>query len=135
MLADTRDRAVLCIEEPENGMHPSRVPILVDLFRDYAFDGEFAVDDHNPLRQVVLNTHSPEVARQLSFEDLVFVQRAYAKDKLASAFRPIDGTWRTNLDDGSCAPPLRRQAVADFVGGSPVNQALVQVDFDFGSAR
>lgn len=64
MLVDIRDRAVLCIEEPENGIHPSRVPNLAELLRDYAVDASEAADSDNPLRQVVLNTHSPEVARQ-----------------------------------------------------------------------
>ena len=33
MLVDVQDRAVLCIEEPENGIHPSRVPNLAELLR------------------------------------------------------------------------------------------------------
>ena len=41
-------------------------------------------------RMVVLNTHSPEVARQLSIDDLVFVERALTKnDGPVSAFRPV----------------------------------------------
>lgn len=79
MLADVRDRAVLCIEEPENGIHPSRVPNLVELLQDYAVDVESPVASDDPLRQVVLNSHSPEVARQLPFRDLVFVERALTK--------------------------------------------------------
>ena len=43
MLADVRDRAVLCIKEPKNGIHPSRVPNLTDLLRDYAVDVEESV--------------------------------------------------------------------------------------------
>ncbi|MCY4222235.1 MAG: hypothetical protein OXD35_11370, partial [Thiotrichales bacterium] len=46
---------------------------LAELLRDYAVDASDAVGPDNPLRQVVLNTHSPEVARQLSFDDLVFL--------------------------------------------------------------
>ena len=76
MLVDVQDRAVLCIEEPENGIHPSRVPHLVDLLRDYAVDVQEPVDSDNPLRQVIVNTHSPEVARQLDYENIVFVERA-----------------------------------------------------------
>ena len=72
MLLDVQDRAVLCIEEPENGIHPSRVPNLVDLLRDYAVDVEEPVASDNPLRQVTVNTHSPEVARQFSFDDIVW---------------------------------------------------------------
>ena len=140
MLADVRDRAVLCIEEPENGIHPSRVPNLVELLRDYAVDAEEPVAADNPLRQVVLNTHSPEVARQLSFDDLVFVERALTSgDGPISVFRPISGSWRATLSNGteSSAQPIDRQAVVDFIGGSSINPKLRQLnfEFEFGSAK
>ena len=138
MLVDVQERAVLCIEEPENGIHPSRAKTLTELLRDYAVDVSDSVGADNPLRQVVLNTHSPEVARQLSYDDLVFVERALTrKDGPISTFRPIEGAWRANLSDGgdSSAQPIGRQAVGDFIGGSPVNPALGQLRFEFGSAR
>ena len=50
MLADAQDRAVLCIEEPENGIHPSRVPNLAELLRDYAVDVNAPIAADNPLR-------------------------------------------------------------------------------------
>ena len=119
---------MLCIEEPENGIHPSRVPNLAELLRDYAVDVTDPVGADNPLRQVVLNTHSPEVARQLSFDELVFVERALTKkDGPISVLRPISDTWRAALANGMKAGvrPVDRQAVVDFIGGSPVNS-----DFD-----
>ena len=138
MLVDVQDRAVLCIEEPENGIYPSRMPNLAELLRDYAVDPGDEVGPDNPLRQVVLNTHSPEVARQLSFDDLVFVERALTKnDGPVSAFRPVTGTWRASLSGGeeSTTRPIGQQAVVDFIGGSPVNPKLRQLAFEFGSAR
>ena len=136
MLVDTQDRAVLCIEEPENGIHPSRVPNLAELLRDYAVDEKDEVGADNPLRQVVLNTHSPEVARQLSFDELVFVERALTKDGPVSAFRPISGSWRANLPRGTgAAEPVDRQAVIDFIGGSPLSGEFDQLKLQFGSAK
>ena len=138
MLADVQDRAVLCIEEPENGIHPSRVPNLVELLWDYAVDVDDAVGADNPLRQVVLNTHSPEVVRQLSFDELVFVERALTKkDGPISTFRPVSGSWRASLANGaqSSTQPIDRQAVIDFIGGSPVSRSLGQLKLEFGSAR
>ena len=138
MLVDIQDRAVLCIEEPENGIHPSRVPNLAELLRDYAVDATDAVGADNPLRQVVLNSHSPEVARQFTQDDLVFVERALTSDHgPVSVFRPISGTWRTTLLNGanSGALPVDQQAVADFIGGSPVSSVLAQMNLEFGSAR
>ena len=137
MLVDVQDRAVLCIEEPENGIHPSRIPNLAELLRDYAVDADDAVDTDNPLRQVVLNTHSPEVARQFSCDDLLFVERALTStDGPISVFRPISATWRAHLANGmqSGAHPIDRQAVVDFIGGSPVNAEFDQLKLQFGSA-
>ncbi len=137
MLVDVQDRAVLCIEEPENGIHPSRVPNLAELLRDYAVDVHHAVGADNPLRQVVLNSHSPEVARQFSCDDLIFVERALTStDGPISVFRPIADTWRTTLANGaeSGVLPADRQAVADFIGGSPVSSEFSQLNLELGSA-
>lgn len=137
MLADVRDRAVLCIEEPENGIHPSRIPHLVELLHDYAVDPQEAVAPDNPLRQVFVNTHSPEVARQLSFDDIVFVQRALTKnDGPISIFRPVSDTWRTDIRTGNRdSLPIPRSAVADFIGGSPLGRRMSQLKLEFGTAR
>ena len=138
MLVDVQDRTVLCIEEPENGIHPSRVPNLAELLRDYAVDVNDRVGNDNPLRQVVVNSHSPEVARQFSYDDLLFVERALTSDVgPVSVFRPISGTWRTKLRNGRkpVAYPMDRQAVADFIGGSQVSPEFTQLDLKFGSAK
>lgn len=138
MLVDIRDRAVLCIEEPENGIYPSRVPNLVQLLRDYAVDTQEAVASDNPLRQVILNSHSPEVARQLSYGDIVFVERALTSSSgPISVFRPITDTWRADLtaSDEMMALPIGRRAVADFIGGSPVGHDMGQLRLAFGTAR
>ena len=135
MLVDVRDGGVLCLEEPENGIHPSRVPNLVDLLYDYAVDLEEPVALDNPMRQVIINTHSPEVARQLRFEDLLFAERAKAADgSSVSAFRPIAGTWRVECvaESEVSAPPKDQQAVADFIGGSPIRHGTEQLALEFG---
>jgi predicted ATPase len=137
MLVDTHDRGVLCLEEPENGIHPSRVPNLVNLLEDYAVDVHEPVDDANPLRQVIINSHSPEVARQLNLADMVFAERAKAADgSFVSVFRPVAGTWRVARVESSelTTIPKDRQAVADFIGGSPVRLDDEQLEFDFGTA-
>ncbi len=137
MLADVRDRAVLCMEEPENGIHPSRVPNLAELLKDYAVDVDGPVAPDNPLRQVVLNSHSPEIARQLSFGDIVLVERAVTGNEgPVSVFRPVAGEWRSEMEPGDIASrPIDRQAVVDFIGGSPLSKEFEQLPLEFGSAR
>ena len=138
MLADVQDRAVLCMEEPENGIHPSRIPNLVQLLRDYAVDVDEPVSTDNPLRQVLINTHSPEVARQVDADEIIFVESVSTlADGQYSVFRPIADTWRANIlaEPDSLVLPKDPQRAADFIGGSPVNTALGQLKLDFGSAR
>lgn len=54
---------MLCLEEPENGIHPDRIPAMIRLLTDIATDTEEPVGPDNPLRQVIINTHSPSVVR------------------------------------------------------------------------
>lgn len=131
MLSDTDDRGVLLLEEPENGIHPAKVGALVTLLYDYAVDLAESVAIDNPLRQVVMNTHSPEVARQLHLQDLLFAERARSADgSWVSVFRPVSGSWRARA---SAVPAKDIQAVADFVGGSQVRPELAHLQLEFGS--
>lgn len=53
---DRRHEGLLCFEEPENGIHPARVEAVLELL--VALSVNFC-DSDQPLRQVILNTHSP----------------------------------------------------------------------------
>jgi predicted ATPase len=58
---DPETPGLICLEEPENGIHPDRVPAMLRLLQDIATDPEEPADETNPLRQVIVNTHSPSV--------------------------------------------------------------------------
>ena len=137
MLLDADDRAMLCIEEPENGIHPSRVPELAALLQDYAVDPDEPMERDNPLRQVAVNTHSPEVARQFPWQDLVFVERAVTgSDGPVTVFRPIHSTWRcdwTTKEQGS-GYPIDKEAALAFIGGSIPHNDYLQMELQFGTA-
>jgi predicted ATPase len=62
---DPEIQGVLCLEEPENGIHPARIPAMIKLLQDIATDTGEPVDLDNPLRQVIVNTHSPSVFLQV----------------------------------------------------------------------
>ena len=62
---DPEVQGVLCLEEPENGIHPARIPAMIRLLRDIATDTREPVSPDNPLRQVIVNTHSPSVFLQV----------------------------------------------------------------------
>ncbi len=55
---------VLCFEEPENGVHPLRVKHLIEVLRGMTTDLSDP-DLDRPLRQVIVNTHSPVVAKEV----------------------------------------------------------------------
>lgn len=108
-----------CLEEPENGIHPERIPAMLRLLRDIAVDPEQPPSDSdNPLRQVIINTHAPQVVAQVDDDSLIMAHNRrttltaeQAEDlgiareltrnptQLAS-FSALQGTWRTKASRG-----------------------------------
>jgi predicted ATPase len=70
---DPEAKGLICLEEPENGIHPERIPAMVRLLHDIAVAPDRAIDTENPLRQVVVNTHSPVVIDSVDLSDLVYL--------------------------------------------------------------
>ena len=100
---DPETRGVICLEEPENGIHPERIEAMVELLKDIAVDPEEPVGPDNPLRQVIVNTHSPVVFKSIHANDLVFLEsveifRAGAHGKVTLARTP-DHSWRLRFMD------------------------------------
>lgn len=71
---DLKVGGVICLEEPENGIHPERIPKILQLLQDIATDTEEEVGADNPLRQVIVNTHSPSVVQQVPADSLIVAQ-------------------------------------------------------------
>lgn len=68
VLNDPERRGTLCFEEPENGVHEGRVPMLVEFLRNAA---EVSTDPDSPSFQILLNTHSPKVMAALRDGEIV----------------------------------------------------------------
>ena len=93
---DSESGGVICLEEPENGIHPARIPAIVELLNQMAVDPDVGTGPENPLRQIIINTHSPLVIQKLKLDDIV-VSQAYRRDGASlSTFSPIEKTWRAN---------------------------------------
>lgn len=98
--SDPNSPRLICLEEPENGIHPARIPAMIRLLQDIACDVSLPVGDDNPLRQVIVNTHSPLVAGQVPDDSLILAETiegvsgttrySYAK------FSWLSDTWRSN---------------------------------------
>jgi predicted ATPase len=59
---DRQHTGLLCFEEPENGIHPFRIEAMARLLKELTVDFK---DTEMPLRQVIVNTHSPVLVSQL----------------------------------------------------------------------
>jgi predicted ATPase len=96
---DPEVQGLLCLEEPENGIHPERIPAILKLLQSFATDVNEPVDIDNPLRQVIINTHSPAVVLQVPDDSLVIAELKEIvnnhKRYKGVRFSCLDDTWRT----------------------------------------
>lgn len=108
--ADEEALGVLCFEEPENGIHPARIPAMLALLQDIAVDTGYAVGSGNPLRQVVVNTHSPGVLNEVyegSLLGAVAEEVSTARGLVRRVnFLPLSGTWRERAKPKPRSLPL-----------------------------
>jgi len=95
---DPEAQGVLCLEEPENGISPSRIPAMIELLQKIATDVSEQVDSDNPLRQVIVNTHSPAVVQQVPEDTLLVAEPreliCFGKRFNGVRFSCLPGTWR-----------------------------------------
>ena len=112
-------RGLICMEEPENGIHPARIHAMVDLIRELAVDPRFGPGTDNPLRQVVVNTHSPPFVQLQSPDELLFATSATISydGSPADTLRllPLAGTWRHR--DG--APAVSKADIVAYLTSPP----------------
>jgi predicted ATPase len=98
---DSDASGLICLEEPENGIHPDRIPAILRLLQDIATDSHEPVGPENPLRQVIINTHSPMVVAAVPDESLLLARNVAAvEDKRRFGkvvFCAVRGTWRTKV--------------------------------------
>jgi len=100
---DDKTSGLICLEEPENGIHPGRIPAILKLLQDIAMDVEEPMESDSSLRQVIVNTHSPRIVHRVLEESLVIAElreivKGNARFKGAS-FSCLPGTWRTKVGE------------------------------------
>jgi predicted ATPase len=95
---DPQAQGVLCLEEPENGIHPERIPAMIRLLQDIATDPTEPVAADNPLRQVIVNTHSPLVVQQVPDDSLLVaeIRESFHENSRVkgACFSCLPKTWR-----------------------------------------
>ena len=118
LLEDTDSRGTICMEEPENGLHPGNLGAMVDLLRDLAVDTYDSPGEDNPFRQVIVNTHSPAFVQLLEPEELLLATTGFAP-KDGEPLRvlhlaPLINTWR---DGRQPVPPISKAAILPYLTG------------------
>ena len=108
---------LICLEEPENGIHPVRIPAMLRLLQDLAADVERPPGPDNPLRQVIVNTHSPAVVAQVPDDSLLVATlqeyvRAGRRFK-GVRFGWLPGTWRQDADPHT--PPIPKGKLLGYL--------------------
>ncbi len=102
---DPDTRGLLCLEEPENGIHPERIPAMLRLLEDISVDTSMPVDTDNTLRQVIINTHSPAVVSQVNDDALLVAELkegVYKSKRFKKVqFSCLADTWRANVPEAS----------------------------------
>ncbi|MGN9775517.1 AAA family ATPase [Micromonospora sp. H33] len=99
LLEDSQFTGLICMEEPENGIHPANLPAMVQLVRDLAVDPGHPPGDDNPFRQVIINTHSPGVVQLCDPADLLLAETRLRPVPHGDAGRtlallPFRNSWR-----------------------------------------
>lgn len=117
LLEDASVEGLLCMEEPENGLHPANVPSMVRLIQDLAVDAHAEPGPDNPFRQVVVNTHSPWVVQLIDPASLLFATTMSRTAPNGSrsrglVLRPLQGTWR---DSRSGEPAVTRADILPYL--------------------
>ncbi len=122
-----RDReasGLFCLEEPENGIHPERMGAMMRLLADMATDLQEAVDDDNPLQQVIISTHSPIVVAHTRPEDLLFADHrdppvlGQGRHRTL-VLRPCKDTWR---DGAGNVETVGKGTIIEYLGALAPDQ-------------
>ena len=104
LLSDPEARGLICIEEPENGIHPAKLDEMVRLLKELAVDPNHSPGSDNPFRQVIVATHSPGFVQLQDRDDLVLALEARVRDENGTSVRtlrcrPLEGTWRSRPNE------------------------------------
>jgi len=95
---DPEARGLLCFEEPENGIHPERISAMLRLLKALCIDPRNPAGSDNPLRQVIVNTHSPAVVGLVDDDDLLVAEPRLVPSGESGcrgvSFAWLNDTWR-----------------------------------------
>ncbi|WP_104195756.1 AAA family ATPase [Cryobacterium sp. M15] len=97
---DSEFGGVICMEEPENGIHPAKIEAMVELLKSLAVDPTVEPGLDNPFRQVIVNTHSPYFVALQDDNDLLVAYPASilrdGREQTTVRLLPMKKSWRSS---------------------------------------
>jgi predicted ATPase len=121
MELDPQLQGIICLEEPENGLHPTGIAALIHLLQDIAVSPDYPIDKDNPMRQVIINTQSPSVIQQIPADSLLIaqsVQKLQQGQRFQHVlFKHMPDTWRDKAPEGT--QPLMRGELLTYLNPVP----------------
>jgi len=118
---DPEVRGVICLEEPENGIHPGRVKEMIALLRQIAMDTSLPIGNDNPPRQIIINTHSPNVVKLMEDDSILLAESRetiYEGQRTNRvAFSCVSGTWRSGISGAEC---VSKGKLFDYLNPEPM---------------
>lgn len=120
---DNQIGGVVCFEEPENGIHPLKIKSIIELLQRIAVDTDYLINEENPFRQVIINTHSPLVVSIVPDDSLLmaeFEEKYDADRKIKfqhTVFKGLSNTWR---DKGEKYATVTKGVLLNYL--NPVEQ-------------
>ena len=135
MANDPDYTGLICMEEPENGIHPARIEVMAELVRGIAVDPMEAPGDENPMRQVIVNTHSPRYVMAQNAADLLFAENATVvrdgRSTTTLRLLPLIGTWR----DTGRGTVLTKSDIQDFLESDSESQLSLDLGLGLREPR
>ena len=116
--SDPEATGLICMEEPENSIHPSRIPLILGLLQNIATDVAIPVGLDNPLCQVIVSTHSASVIQEI-FDDTLLIAELVEDEPdnqqvNGVRFSWLSDTWRVTVLPE--VPPVSKDQLLAYLG-------------------
>lgn len=124
MASDYDFHGLLCFEEPENGIHPAKIGSMLSLIKDLTVDTSTRPSKENPMRQVIVATHSPTLVQLQKKDDLLYVDSVRIKGpfgRLSTTVQcfALPETWRSRKN----FPIISQGSILSYLA-KPINTQL-----------
>lgn len=130
---DPEHEGLLCFEDPENNVHPSRLKNMAEILRDLATDFSDPGQAELPMRQLFCNTHSPVFISQPDILSHVLFAHLESRNVPENAGNPLNVTRILPVIPDPLQPPL---PIAEEVQSFTLSEVQSYLESaDLGEAR